>query len=588
MYIFKSLKLVISKQPGLLFVEIINTLLGMVIAIIPIRVVKYIVESYENALEFSSIISKVIIYFAICLLISVVLFLTSLYEQRISRLFNAKVSVVFYEKLSTIDYSFHDNPMFLNDFTRSLEEGVDNIYRLANCSLKVVEQGIKSLSVLLAIIAINFSIVYAIIVITILYMLVALRIGLLNNKRWKAERPFRRKVWYNNRMFTLKDGMADIKISDIDDMLIDNNNEANNNLIKQAKKYNSRTAAWGVVSQVLLVSIYPLSILLLSYVTKDSNALSLAGFSSLTVAATTMASLITSLISPVGTVLDVLPEVKVPFDLLKMEGKIEGANYGDTIEEFKNIKITHADFGYTEDRIILKDVNFEVNKGDRIAIVGANGAGKTTIVKLLLRLYDVTNGEISINGNSYLQTSPEKLRKIVGAVFQNVELYAVSIGENVLLRKPQSEEDYELIEKALKFSGLYETVMALPEGINTEISREFRRTGEILSGGQAQRLAIARGYAQNYQLIIFDEPSSALDPLAEAKVYNNMIEMGKDKTIIFISHRLTSTVHASKIYLFDEGKIIESGTHEELMKLGGTYHRMFVSQAAKYLGEDYE
>ena len=588
MYIFKSLKLVISKQPGLLFVEIINTLLGMVTAIIPIRVVKFIVESYENNKEFSDIIWKIIIYFAVYFIIINILFLVELWLQRISRLFNAEMSIVLYEKLSTIDYSFHDNPMFLNDYTRSLEEGVDNIYKLAYCSLKVVEQGIKSMSVLIAIIAINFKIVYAIIAITAVYMLVSFRIGILNNRRWKAERPYRRKTWYNNRMFTLKDGMADIKISDIDEMLIENNNIANDNLIKQVKKYNSRTSIWGVISQVLLISIYPISILLLSYVTADENVLSIAGFSSLTVAATTMASLITSLISPVGTVLDVLPEVKVPFDLLKMQGKIEGRDFGDTLEEFNNISVSHIDFGYTEEKLNLEDVSFEINKGDKIAIVGANGAGKTTIVKLLLRLYDVTSGKISINGNDYKNTSPEKLRKIVGAVFQNVELYAVSIGENVLLRKPETEEDYRLIEKSLKFSGLYETVMELPDGINTEISREFRRNGEVLSGGQAQRLAIARGYAQNYQLIIFDEPSSSLDPLAEAKVYNNMVEMGKDKTIIFISHRLTSTVHASKILLFDGGRIIESGTHDELMKLNGIYHKMFVSQAAKYLGEDYE
>ena len=155
-------------------------------------------------------------------------------------------------------------------------------------------------------------------------------------------------------------------------------------------------------------------------------------------------------------------------------------------------------------------------------------------------------------------------------------------------REVQTEEDVELVNSALKFSGLYDFVYSLDKNINTMITREFDKDGVVFSGGQNQRLALARGYAQNYQLFILDEPSSALDPFAEAEVYKNMLEIGKEKTIIFISHRLTTTVNADKIYLFDKARIIESGTHEELMKLKGKYFEMFESQSKKYLGEDYE
>ena len=229
----------------------------------------------------------------------------------------------------------------------------------------------------------------------------------------------------------------------------------------------------------------------------------------------------------------------------------------------------------------------EISKGEKIAIVGINGAGKTTLVKLLLRLYDVDEGNITINDQDYKQINTKSLREKVGAVFQNIEVYAVTIAENVLLREVKGQEDIDLVNKALEFSGLYEYVYSLPDNINTKVTREFHRQGIIFSGGQMQKLAIARGYAQDYQLFILDEPSSALDPIAEAKVYNNMLELGKNKTMIFISHRLTTTVNADKIYLFENGAILEQGTHEQLMDLNGQYKKMFESQAIKYLGGDY-
>ena len=173
-------------------------------------------------------------------------------------------------------------------------------------------------------------------------------------------------------------------------------------------------------------------------------------------------------------------------------------------------------------------------------------------------------------------------------MFQNIETYALTIGENILLRQPKTEEDIDLIDEALRFSGLYDFVYSLKDNINTEVTREFNKEGIAFSGGQNQRLALARGYAQKYQLFILDEPSSALDPFAEAEIYKNMLEIGKDKAIIFISHRLTTTVNADRIYLFDNGKVIECGTHEELMKNKMKYYEMFESQSKKYIGEDYE
>lgn len=584
---FKSIKMLISKYPFYLVEEILSCLCAIATSIIPIYTVSTIIDYYYDA---SKTIKDVMIYvfivFGIIALLNIINFGLSLLKMNMQRLFVAKTSKEFYKKLQEIDYDYHESPMFLNDYTRALEEGVNFIYQVANntfLTLQILAQSISVLTVFTIFIKNNPIILIIAFLMAIIYLIIYIRIGTLSKKMRKEHRQFHRTSWYSNRAFTIKDGMADIKTSDIDKLLIDNNERALGNCVKVIDKYNPKIATWGFFSEIVLASLYPLIIGVLAYINTDIST-----FASLTVAASTLSGLITRFASSIGSIEEVLPDCKVPFDLLKMKGLIE-TNDGERLEnDFEEIEISNASFSYQGKKNQLEDINISIKKGEHIAIVGANGAGKTTLVKILLRLYDVNNGEIKINGKNYKDVNVKDLRKRVGAVFQNIETYAVSIAENVLLRKPTCKEDYDLIDEALKFSGLYDYVHNLKDGVNTEISREFYNQGEIFSGGQNQRLAIARGYAQNYQLFILDEPSSALDPIAEAQVYKNMLELGKDKTLVFISHRLTTTVNADKIYLFENGRIIEAGTHDELMALNGLYHKMFVSQSSKYIGDDYE
>lgn len=158
----------------------------------------------------------------------------------------------------------------------------------------------------------------------------------------------------------------------------------------------------------------------------------------------------------------------------------------------------------------------------------------------------------------------------------------MSVAENVLLRKPQNQQDYDLVKKALIKAGIFEKVMALQKGMDTVLTKEFDSTGAVLSGGEKQKIAVARAFVSNSNVAIFDEPTSALDPIAEYRLYESIMEVCKDKTIIFISHRLSSTVLADTIYLFDEGQIIEQGNHKELMTKNGVYADMFKWQAESY------
>ena len=585
-YCFKSIGLLIKKYPGYLFVQIFSTLIAIARSILPIYVVRDIINYYNDGKGIKEIAGYVLIVFGIIAVIAFIDYILGFFTMNIQRLFVGKTSEEFYKKLAEIDYDFHENPAFLNDYTRALEQGVDNIYQVANNSFQTIRILIQSFS-LLSVFSIlakdNFMIIVFAFVIALIYLLIYIRIGFLSKKQHKLQRPFQRVSWYSNRAFSIRDGMADIKTSDIDKLLIENNETSLDNAIKVYDKYASRITAWTYVGQIFLVLLYPAIIGLLAY--KNTE---LAVFASLTVAATNISTLISQLATSIGEVESVLPDTKVPFDVLAMHGVIEGIKGKERADSFDSLDIENMSFSYLGDKNQLEDISLHIKKGEHIAIVGANGAGKTTLVKLLLRLYDPKTGIVKYNGKDYKDLDLKSLRSKVGAVFQNVETYAVSIAENILLRKPETEDDYKIIDEALKFSGLVEYVNSLENGLNTELSREFFHQGLVFSGGLNQRLAIARGYAQNYELFILDEPSSALDPIAETEVYRNMLAMGKDKTIIFISHRLTTTVNADKIYLFDDGKIIEEGTHEELMAKDGLYRKMFVSQSKKYIGDDYE
>lgn len=584
---FKSIKLLIKTQPSYLILQFFSCVVSVLMSLIPIGIIDEIVNMYQKKAEINDVIKYIIIRFAILALLDICVKIINILKLKVQRIFIAKASLLFYEKVENVDYDFHESPEFLNGYTRSLEMGAENIYTVANNFFEVLVKLVQSLAIFTVISQIDKRIILVVITLAIVYVLIFVRIGFLNKKENTIKRPLQRSTWYNRRMFVLKDSMADIKTTDIDKMLIENNEKSFKGIIKVMDKYRSKTTIWALFAEIIMMCMYPLIIALIAYFTTDIKN-HLDDFAAMTVAATTLTTIINGLTSSVGRLEGALPEVHIPFNLLKIESKIENGQGNVFNEDFKELEIKNLDFSYDNESLHLNNISLNIKKGEHIAIVGANGAGKTTLVKMLLRLYDPKNGDIYINGQNYKDLEVRSMRKVVGAVFQNIETYALTIAENILLREVKTEEDIDLVNTALKFSGLYDFVYTLEKNINTMITREFDKDGVVFSGGQNQRLALARGYAQNYQLFILDEPSSALDPFAEAEVYKNMLEIGKEKSIIFISHRLTTTVNADKIYLFDKARIIESGTHEELMKLKGKYFEMFESQSKKYLGEDYE
>ena len=255
-------------------------------------------------------------------------------------------------------------------------------------------------------------------------------------------------------------------------------------------------------------------------------------------------------------------------------------------ENLSDIRIKNMGFTYEgAEKPTLHDININIRKGEKIAIVGHNGAGKTTLVKLIMGLYHATEGEISISGVNINSYEPKSLHRCFGTVFQDLQVFALPLSHNVLMRKPVNEEERKLVEDALRKAQFGDKLDTLEKGIDTMVTKEFDENGMGLSGGEAQKIAIARVFARKPDIVILDEPSSALDPIAEYNMYKNMLDATENETVIFISHRLSATRDADRIYMFENGTVIEQGSHAELMSLNGKYAEMWKLQAQNYLAQ---
>jgi ATP-binding cassette subfamily B protein/ATP-binding cassette subfamily C protein len=251
---------------------------------------------------------------------------------------------------------------------------------------------------------------------------------------------------------------------------------------------------------------------------------------------------------------------------------------GKYVLEFKNVYFTYPNTNIQ----ILKNISIRIEQGDKLSIVGANGSGKTTFVKLLCRLYTPDSGTIKLNDIDIYKIKNDEYFKLISVVFQDFKLFSFSVRDNIILNLPYEEQ---MLNAVVSKSGLEEKVLTLPEGIETSINKEFDEKGIEFSGGEAQRIAIAKACYKNSPIVILDEPTAALDVVMEETFYRNFNEIMSNNTGIFISHRLASTRFCDKIAVFEKGEIVEYGHYEQLMKLRGLYYKMFETQAEYYRDE---
>lgn len=497
------------------------------------------------------------------------------------RIFQYIQKRIFHKSVS-MKLSDFDNPEFYDDFTKASNEAKTRAVSCLDLLMSTIVDLI-ALTVLLYVVIKIHLIFLAIVIIPVFFNISLGKI--LDKMTFESDMRVTeadRRVNYVNRTFFLKQFSKEIKTSAIKKVLLAQFQEAVNDIISVRRRYGKFIAALKVVTVLMndvvcyvVATLFALALLMNSHIIMGDFVFLI----------TSLSTVSQRLQSCIEDWFKIYNSRNYIYNLKRfIQDGIEQTELESETERlpFHRIEMKNVSFRYHKNGdLILKDITLRIKAGQKIAIVGYNGAGKTTFIKLLLGLYDVTEGEVDLNGRSVREYDGNEYRALYSCVFQDYALFGCTVGENVLCREV-TEEDRPVILDALKLSGLYEDMVRKGITIDSMVTKEFDDNGIILSGGQLQKLAIARAYANDRPIVILDEPSSALDPIAEFEMFERFKYIYKNKTLIYVTHRVSSSVLADIICFFEDGRMAEKGSHDELMALNGKYAGLYHMQSEQY------
>ena len=583
---FKVLRLVFKFCPQLLYLSIIYIFCAVATSVLKVYLISVAITHVLEGQEFIGLISKVlyILIIELICLFGHVLY-EDYFEPRYRNVYVKKIQTHLFKKVRQIDMLEYDNPVFYNKFSRALRDSQWRGFRVYRTFIDFI----KSICISLALgtyIVISDPVLIVVILLSSIVAIIAINeVHKLWYKLYKENETEHRFSWYINRTFYNVKYAAEIKTTNIPNLLIEKYQDSVNKIEKTSLRYYKKMAPYQSIFQFFDTLVAQGGTYIYLGYRLFKGLIEVADFSS-SINATM--SFYNNFMQAITTITTLKEHARYIDDFLWVMDYVPTIekNEGIEINEFNSIRIENIYFKYHESKdFVINNLSFNLNRGDKIAIVGHNGSGKTTLIKLILKFYALQDGSMYINDINYNEVNPFSLRKNIAVVFQDYQIYAVSIAENILMRKVKSKEDEEIVYQALDKVGLLEKVKSLKDGINTQMTREFDASGEAFSGGERQRVVVARVFASNADLYILDEPTASLDPLAEEKINKLILSTAKDKTIIIIAHRLSTVVDTDKIYLMKQGTFTEIGTHEELLALNQDYALMFNTQKQLYESE---
>ena len=498
------------------------------------------------------------------------------------------IKIKIIEKAKEVDLASFDMPEFYEKMENASREAGNRPVSILQSTFNILSVCISVVSYIVILVAISPWAPVIIIALSVPTAIISFIYRKKNFQYMRHRSKDRRQMNYYNDLMVDKDVAKEVRIFHLSDVFIDCYKKTFRRYFSGMKRLIVQEGIWSSAMSLVSAAVNCTLFLYIANLVRLGEA-QIGDYSLYTGALESISTGVSSLIATTATIYEGTLFIDNMIAFMEEEPKIlpllpqplhVRRHTGHTIE------FQHVSFAYPgTTRRVIDDVSFVLDPGETLVLVGLNGAGKTTLIKLLTRLYDPTEGVILLDGADIRNYDVGELYDMFGIIFQDFGKYAFSAGENIEFGQISKGYVKEDISAAAQAAGADSFIQKLKDGLDTPLTRYFEPDGTELSIGQWQKLSVARAFYSDSDVLILDEPTASLDPLAEQEIFNQFERLRKDKTTIFVSHRLSSATIASKILVLEQGRIVESGNHVQLMEKHGRYWELFSTQAKRYTGE---
>ena len=593
-------KLVWEAKKSLMLIMIFMAAFNGVSPVISAYISANLLNSVAEVLTFNApgfnmicsiLLPAMLLQFGYMFLVSLVNSISNMVTRISSEVVTNHVKCKIMNKAKEIDVASFDMPDFYEKFENANREAGSRPIEVIRSTFNIASTLISAFSFIVILVSVAWFAPLVVVLLSLPSAIITFWFRKKNFHYMRHHSKERRQMSYYSDMLVNKDMVKELRLFGLSDTFIVNYNKVFNHYFAGIKKLISNESIWNIGISLMTTVVNCALFFFIAYtVTLGSGQI--GDYSLYTGALTSIANCVATLVATTSSIYEgtlfidnmivFMNEKRHITPILSQPRKVE-RYIGHTIE-FKNVSFRYP--GTTRD--VLKNISFVVDPGDTVVLVGLNGAGKTTLLKLLTRLYDPTSGCILLDGKDIREYDTEELYSSFGAIFQDFGKYAFTVKENIYFGEIKKPIDINEIQKAALSSSADDFIRNLPKEYDTPLMRIFEQEGIELSIGQWQKLAIARAFYSDSDILILDEPTASLDAIAEQEIFNQFDKLRKDKTTFFVSHRLSSATIASKILVLENGVLVENGNHMELMKRKGIYYTLFSTQANRYIGEERE
>ncbi|MED2037899.1 ABC transporter ATP-binding protein [Bacillus wiedmannii] len=588
-YIFRTYKLIWNLQKSWLFYSMTFMILLGLLPVATIWITKELVNTVSLLItnkqnDYNLSIFLLITQFLLLLTETIIKQIQHYVDEKIHFKLNKFLTEQIAQKTIKIPYSYFDDPDFYNRTNRVKSNTGRRLLSPINSLFSIIQSLITIISLILLLISIHWSLA---LISTFIFIPTILIKSYLGNKSFQLTKkltPIVREASYIENLIMEKESAKEVRLFNLYPHFIKRwQNKYNENMRYSLSFLKTKSKAEIFLDGIIAISYCGAAGIIIWLIKK--SAVKIGDFVSIGQAVHSTQS---SLHDISASFAQLYEDILYIYDYFNYIDSFEESELNN-VSQFsfpsklnKGIRFENVSFSYpNSDKIILKNISFSINPGEKVVIVGHNGSGKTTLVKCLLGLYPITSGNIYFDDIPIQNINLQSLREHTTVLFQDFIHYFFTVDENIYFGDIQNKHDTNKIKDATKQAGIYDYIESLPNKSKTYLGR-FLQEGEELSGGQWQKIAIARALFKNSPIMILDEPTSALDPLSEKEIFDKFQQMALGKTAIMISHKMSAAKLADKILVLDNGALVETGSHKELIENYKTYYKLYTTQANLY------